>query len=70
MTQMHCPGVFDIDMSMMADIYSHLDAVTKAETGAAMIKRWGEKGIAKRVTAKVTLFANNQFIKDISFNLL
>ena len=59
MTQMHCPGVFDIDMSMMADIYSHLDAVTKAETGAAMIKRWGEKGIAKGLTSWSALVSLN-----------
>ena len=29
------------DMSTTANIYSHLDAVTKAQTGAAMIRALG-----------------------------
>lgn len=36
------------DMSTTANIYSHLDAVSKADTGAGCVGRWGEKSMKKR----------------------
>ncbi|MBQ8005788.1 MAG: hypothetical protein IJ303_05710, partial [Clostridia bacterium] len=41
-------------MSTTANIYSHLDAVTKADTGAAMSKALGCKGYKERADREVS----------------
>ena len=55
------------DMSTTANIYSHLDAVTKADTGAAMSWRWGEKWITKGVNVLSIPLIINYFFNNSGY---